>query len=132
MDVIGRDQWDAGVGGELRQHRQAAVVISAIELRCSEIEALLEVISQGEKGCGKLLVRLLRRQRHDDLSRAVREQVGEPEPALALRRPPPSDRQQPRQPAVGGPVGGETQHPEAWPGFDPLPRRERVRAGASG
>ena len=112
MDIIGRHQRDAGVGGELCQGSEAVFVIALVKFAGGKIDAVLKVMCEVQQGSGKRLVRLFRRQCDDDLSPAVGEQFGKPDPALSLRGALPSHRQQPRQPAIGGAVGGKAE--ETW------------------
>ena len=73
---------------------------------------LLETPGEGRAG-NQGAVGLVRRQGDDDLALAVFVQIIAGDMTLALGRPAFAHRQQPRQPAIGGPAHGKTQHAEA-------------------
>ena len=110
--VVGRDQWDAMRAGEAGKSCDAPRVVAAIEMLGCKIERAGKAGGEAAKmsGEGGVVPRAVGRQGDDDLAVAMVEQVGQRDIAFPLGRAPPSQRQQLRQPPIGGAVGGQAQN----------------------
>src|SRR5882672_4567141 len=89
-----------------------------------EIGAIGEIRGKARKKGAKGLAELVRRQGDDELSRAMRYDIGVIEMALALGGAPLADRKQARQISIGGPVGGEAEQAAAVAQVEPAARDE--------
>ena len=142
VGVVGGDERGAGGFGEPGQRGQPVAVVAAIEMVGGEITAPAclgtpqgKLGSEGgARGQGRARgpgVERGRGQEDHDLAAGVGEHVRAPKITRPLGRPPLAQGEKAREPAVGGPVGGEAQQPgavrEVEPGAD-----EQADAGRLG
>ena len=113
VNVVGRDQRRAGTGGDPGEPVDPRPVVAAIEVARGEMNRIPDAATKR----GQIFLEapvvgaaVPGRQHDQDLARRVIEQVGKPDLALSLGGAAPADREQPRQPAIGGAVAGQAQH----------------------
>ncbi len=111
--VVGGDQRQIVPRGKRGETLQPLGVVAAIEMLRGEIGAAGEIRRQaGEKG-GKGGVERVRRSRRrkgdDELSFAMRRDIGVIELALALPGAPLADGEETREATIGGAIGGKTK-----------------------
>jgi len=130
VHVVGGDERRAAAPGEVRESGQPADVVAAIEAMAGEIgptgKRVRQTAQRRREAFALRLPESPRRQRDDDLPLAMVEQVVQAQMALPLGRAALAEREQPRQPAIGRPVGRIDQEAETRACPSPtLPRRGR-------
>ena len=107
VHVVGGDQADAHLGGEIVEQGQAARIVAAEQHGAGEIAAVAEQAGERAQALAEGgIVGPARRQDDGQDALGMGREIVEGEVALALRRPAVADRQQARQPLVGFEVGG--------------------------
>ena len=110
VHVVGGDERRAFRGGESREPGEAAGIVAAIEIMAGEKGAGREASRNLVQKFGEGGVSALRRQRDDHLTLSAGEEIGRIEMAFPLGRAPAAERDELRQPAIGGPIGRQAQH----------------------
>ena len=107
VHVVGGDQSDTHLGGEIVEQRQAARIVATEQHGAGEIAAVAEQAGECQQALaeGRLLGPAWRQDDGQDAFGMGREVV-EGEVALPLRRPAVADRQQAGEPFVGFEIGG--------------------------
>ena len=106
VDVVGGEERRAGALRKRRQAAQAGAVAAPVEHVRSEVERAVMRPAEPGKLCLEPLAPRVRRQRDQQLSLGMGEQVLPVQHAFALGRAPLAEGEQPAEAAVGGAVAG--------------------------